>query len=90
MKTLLLVFHSMTGGARLMAEAAAAGAASETGIAVRLLHAPDCGPAEVLDASGYIFATPENLGAISGMMKTSSTGIIMRRWTASWDVRTPR
>ena len=69
MKTLLLGFRSMTGGARLMAEAAAAGAASETGIAVRLLHAPDCGPAEVLDASGYIFATPENLGAISGMMK---------------------
>lgn len=69
MKTLLLVFHSMTGGARLMAEAAAAGAASESGIAVRLLHAPDCGPAEVLDASGYIFATPENLGAMSGMMK---------------------
>ena len=69
MKTLLIVFHSMTGGTRQMAEAAAAGAASEPGINIRLQHAADCGPADMLDASGYIFATPENLGAMAGMMK---------------------
>ena len=37
MKTLLIVYHSLTGGTRQMAEAAAAGAAAESGVAVRLL-----------------------------------------------------
>ena len=69
MKTLLLVFYSRTGGARQMAEAAFHGAASEAGMHIRLLHAPDSGPADVLAADGYIFATPENLAAIAGLMK---------------------
>jgi multimeric flavodoxin WrbA len=69
MKTILIVFHSFTGGARQMAEAAAAGAASEPGINIRLQHAADCNPPDLLDSSGYIFATPENLGAMAGMMK---------------------
>lgn len=69
MKTLLIVFHSMTGGTRQMAEAAAKGAASESEITVRLRRAQDAGPADVLEAGGYLFATPENLGAMSGMMK---------------------
>jgi multimeric flavodoxin WrbA len=69
MKTLLIVFHSGTGGTRQMAEAAARGAASEPAVRVRLLHAVDAGDADVLAASGYIFATPENLAAISGLMK---------------------
>lgn len=69
MKTLLIVFHSRTGGTRQMAEAASRGAASEAGTRVRLLHAPDAGPADVLAADGYIFAAPENLAAIAGLMK---------------------
>ena len=69
MKTLLVVFHSMTGGTRQMAEAAAKGASSEPEVRVSLLHAADAGAADVLEADGYIFATPENLGAMSGMMK---------------------
>jgi multimeric flavodoxin WrbA len=69
MKTLLVVFHSMTGGTRQMAEAAAKGAGAEPEVRVSLLHAADAGAAEVLEADGYIFATPENLGAMSGMMK---------------------
>jgi len=69
MKTLLIVYHSMTGGTLQMAQAAAAGAATETSLQVRLLHAPDAGADDVLEADGYIFATPENLAAISGMMK---------------------
>src|ERR1041384_3788400 len=69
MKTLLIVFHSLTGGTRQMAEAAYHGAASEAGMHARLLHAPDAGPADVLAADGYIFATPENLAAIAGVMK---------------------
>ena len=69
MKTLLIVFHSRTGGTRQMAEAALRDAASEAGTHTRLLHAPDAGPADVLAADGYIFATPENLAAIAGLMK---------------------
>ncbi len=69
MKTLLIVFHSMTGGTRQMAEAAARGAASEPGVRVRLMHASDAQPADVLAADGYLFATPENLAAMAGLMK---------------------
>ena len=69
MKTLLIVYHSMTGGTLQMAQAAAAGAAAEAALQVRLLRAPDAGADDLLDADGYLFATPENLAAISGMLK---------------------
>lgn len=69
MKTLLIVYHSMTGGTLQMAQAAAEGAATETSLQVRLLRAPDAGASELMGADGYIFATPENLAAISGMLK---------------------
>jgi multimeric flavodoxin WrbA len=70
MRTLLIVFHSMTGGTRQMAEAAARGAAeAEPRVVVRLVHAPDARPADVLGADGYVFATPENLAAMAGLMK---------------------
>lgn len=69
-KTLLIVYHSMTGGTRQMAEAARDGAAGEgQGVQVRLLHASEAGPDDVLSADGYLFATPENLAAISGQLK---------------------
>lgn len=69
MRTLLIVYHSQTGGTRQMAEAAAAGARQEGGVHVRLLHASQAGPDDVLQADGYVFATPENLAAISGVLK---------------------
>jgi multimeric flavodoxin WrbA len=69
MKTLLIVYHSMTGGTVQMAHAAAAGARAEGGIEVTLLRSPDTHPGDVLKADGFIFATPENLGSVSGMMK---------------------
>ena len=69
MKTLLIVFHSLTGGTGQMAEAAAAGAAGEPEVGVRLLAATDAQPADVVGADGYIFATPENLAAMAGRMK---------------------
>lgn len=69
MPILLIVYHSLTGGSLAMARAAAAGAARETGVEVRLVHAAAAGPADVLAAAGFIFATPENLGAMSGMLK---------------------
>jgi multimeric flavodoxin WrbA len=69
-KTLLIVYHSMTGGTRQMAEAAHDGALAEgAGTQVRLLHAAEAGPRDVLAADGYLFATPENLAAISGQLK---------------------
>ena len=68
-KTLLIVYHSMTDGTRQMAEAARAGAAAESSVNVRLLHAAQAGSADVLAADGYLFATPENLATISGQLK---------------------
>ena len=59
----------MTGGTLQMAQAAATGARSEPALRVSLLRAEDAQPTDVLDASGYIFATPENLAAMSGKMK---------------------
>jgi len=69
MKTLLIVYDSVTGGALQMARAAARGAAAEPGVAWRLLHASDAGPDDVLAADGYLFTTPEMLAALSGRMK---------------------
>ena len=69
MKTLLIVHHSMTGGTRQMAAAAADGACGEPDVEVRLLRAAEAGPDDLLAADGYIFACPENLAAIAGVMK---------------------
>ena len=69
MKTLLIVYHSMTGGTQQMAKAAATGAGTESSVKVTLLHAADAGAEDVLAADGFIFATPENLAAISGQLK---------------------
>jgi multimeric flavodoxin WrbA len=69
MRTLLIVFHSSTGGTRQMAEAAARGAAREADVRVRLLRAPQAQPADLLAADGYVFATPEMLAAMAGLMK---------------------
>jgi len=68
MKTLLIVFHSRTGGARQMAEAAARGASTGE-VNVRLLRAADAGADDLLQADAYIFVMPENLAAIAGEMK---------------------
>ena len=69
MKTLLIVFHTMTDGSRQMAQAAARGASQEKNVQVRLLPAREAGPQDVLQAQGYIFVTPENLASMSGIMK---------------------
>jgi len=69
MKMLLIVYHSMTGGTMQMARAAAAGAGTEHGLSVSMLRAADAHASDVLRADGYIFATPENLAAMSGQMK---------------------
>jgi multimeric flavodoxin WrbA len=69
MKNLLIVYHSMTGGTLQMAHAAAEGARGEAGVRVSLLRAAEAQVGDVLSADGYIFATPENLAGMAGMMK---------------------
>lgn len=69
MKQLLVVYHSMTGAAEQLARAAVAGAATETELTTRLLRAPEASAADVLAADGYLFATPENLASMAGLMK---------------------
>ncbi|MHB8812778.1 MAG: flavodoxin family protein [Steroidobacteraceae bacterium] len=69
MKCLLIVHHSVTGGTLQMAQAAAAGARREAGVNVQLEAAAATGPQALLESDGYIFACPENLAAMSGVMK---------------------
>jgi multimeric flavodoxin WrbA len=69
MKHLLIVYHSKTGGTFQMAQAAARGAGTEPEVKVNFVHAAEAGADELLQADGYIFATPENLAMMSGVMK---------------------
>ena len=69
MKHLLIVYHSMTGAAEQLARAALEGASAESGVQARLLHATQAGCADVLAADAYLFATPENLASMAGLMK---------------------
>lgn len=71
MRRLLIVYHSRTGGSEQMAHSAAQAAseAAEGEIEVILSKAEETGPDAVLNADGYIFCAPENLAALSGVMK---------------------
>ncbi len=69
MKRLLIVWHSRTGAARAMAQAAADGAAGEPEVEVQMLTADGAQADDLLAADGYLFACPENLAAMSGAMK---------------------
>lgn len=69
MRTLLIVYHSRTGGTRQMAEAALRGAATETGVRTCRITAAEARPSDVLSADGFLFATPENLASMAGRMK---------------------
>lgn len=69
MKKLLIVYYSYTGGTEQMAGAAAEAGRDEDGTDLRAIRAEDCQPEDMLAADGYIFATPENLAAIAGVMK---------------------
>jgi hypothetical protein len=76
MKQLLIVWHSRTGAARQMAEAAARGAQSaaaqleqEADLRVALRRASDTEAEDLLASQGYLFCAPENLAGLSGEMK---------------------
>jgi multimeric flavodoxin WrbA len=66
MKKLLIVWHSMTGGSEALARAALAGAEA---VEAKLLCAADVNADDMIEADGYLFVFPENLAAISGVMK---------------------
>ena len=67
MVQLLIIYHSRTGGSLQMAEAALASAQEEVNASLK--SAADAEPDDLLNADGYIFCAPENLAAISGVMK---------------------
>jgi multimeric flavodoxin WrbA len=69
MKKLLIVYHSVTGGTAQMTQAAADGAAASEGVMVQVVTAARAGPEQLLAADGYLFACPENLAAMAGVMK---------------------
>ncbi len=52
-----------------MAQAALEGAMGESNIAVVGMHAAEAAPEDLLEADGYIFASPESLASMAGVMK---------------------
>lgn len=64
---LAIVWHSRTGAAEAMAAAAYEGARMSA--PAMLIGAADAQPQALLAASGYLFACPENLASMSGLMK---------------------
>ncbi|MCD6680386.1 MAG: NAD(P)H-dependent oxidoreductase [Burkholderiaceae bacterium] len=59
----------MTGGTQQLAEALAEGALEERGTEVVSLRADQAHADDVLAAQAFVFATPENLASMAGMMK---------------------
>lgn len=67
---LLIIWHSRTGGAAAMAQAALAGAREfAPEIPARLIGAGDAQAKDVIAAGALLFVCPENLAAMTGMMK---------------------
>ncbi len=62
---LAIIWHSRTGAARTMAQAAFEGA----GEGAELVRARDTAPEILMNAAGYLFICPENLASMSGEMK---------------------
>lgn len=69
MTTLLILYHSLTGGSEAMARAALLGAQQEAGVTPRLLTAAEATAEDLIAADGAIFACPENLASMAGVMK---------------------
>ena len=67
MPSILIIWHSRTGGSEAMAQSAAAVARTECDVSLK--SATDTTPDDLLTADGYIFACPENLASMSGVMK---------------------
>ncbi len=59
----------MTGGTRQLVDAFGEGAATQDGVALVVRRADEAGPADLVAADAVLFATPENLASMAGMMK---------------------
>lgn len=69
MKSLLIVYHSVTGAAHQMALALSQGAESESQVNTRVQEASHTHAAQLLAADAVVFVAPEMLGSVSGLMK---------------------
>lgn len=69
MKRVLIVHHTQSGNTRRLTTAVEAGVAEEAQVEARSLRAPDAGLEDLLWCNGLLLGTPENFGALSGMMK---------------------
>jgi len=76
MKTLLIMYHSLTGRtfelAKSVCEGACLSLAGEHGdssVVLSFLHAREVSVAEVLSADAWVICTPENFGYMSGEVK---------------------
>ncbi|MFA5488552.1 MAG: NAD(P)H-dependent oxidoreductase [Candidimonas sp.] len=74
--TILIIWHSRTGAARQMSQAAEQGmleaaSALDAGrrLRIRRLAADEVRADDLLGADGYVFCAPENLAGLSGAMK---------------------
>lgn len=73
---LLIVWHSRTGAARQLAEAALQGARAVVDelcagnrVVIVMRTADETSAEDLLEAAAYLFCAPENLGSLSGAMK---------------------
>lgn len=70
MPPLTILWHSRTGGTEAMVDALVDGAsAAAPEVPIRRLHAAAADARAALDAGVLVFATPENLAAMSGVLK---------------------
>ena len=70
MKKLLIVYHTQSGRTGQLADAVLAGALEEgEAVEVRKLRAPEADLEALLWCDGLLLGTPENFGALSGMLK---------------------
>ena len=69
MKQLAIIWDSMTGGSEALAVATADGARGNIDVEVQLVAAREAQATDLLASDAYLFVFPENLAAISGVMK---------------------
>ena len=69
MKTILVIWHSHTGGTAQMVAALVEGARGVDGVRVIERHAVDATAEDALAADAFVFATPECLAMLSGQLK---------------------
>lgn len=68
-RQLLAVWWTMTDGTRQLVDAFAEGVVQEEAVALLTRRADEAQPDDLLAADAVLFATPENLASMAGMMK---------------------